>query len=112
MSEVVTDVLEVLRHVRKGYRPNQKMRSIKEARVAAIREIGKERGVTHQTIADAYLRRLKPFIVGTTAFDIATRDWLEGDAGTLRKALHNRAASRTDELEIDRLLGSALSTGR
>ena len=102
MSQLISDVLEVLGRIRNGYRPGQQRQSIREARIAAIHDIGKERGVTHQTIADAYLRRLEPDIVGTTAFDLAARDWLEGNPGTLRKALQHHAVNRNDELEIER----------
>lgn len=68
MSQKIADVLDVLTRIRRGYRPGRP-ESIREARIGAIHVIADERGVTHQTIGDAYLRRLEPDVKGTPAFD-------------------------------------------
>lgn len=101
MSQKIDDVLEVLGRIRRGHRPGHS-RSVQEARIRAIHDIAKERGVTHQTIADAYLRRLKPDIDGTPQFDKVVNEWLSGKADSLRRVLEKHALDRGDELEIQR----------
>ncbi len=101
MSQKIDDVLDVLSRIRRGYRPGSP-RSVKDARIRAIHDIAEERGVTHQTIGDAYLRRLKPDIDGTPQFDKAVREWLNGESNTLRRVLEKHALDRGDEMEIQK----------
>ena len=99
MSQKIDDILDVLTLIRSGYRPGQPY-SAKEARIRATYDLAEERGVTHQTIRDAYLRRLKPDINGTSAFDKVVREWLNGESNTLRWVLEKHALDREDELAI------------
>jgi hypothetical protein len=99
MSQKIDDVLEVLTRIRRAYqrgRPN----SLRDARTSAIKAIAAERGVTYQTIGDAYLRRLKPDVDGTPQFDMLVREWLSGKPGALRGVLDRHALDADDERAI------------
>jgi hypothetical protein len=99
MSQKIDDVLEVLVTIRKGYRADL-AGSIREVRIRAIRAIANERGVTSQTIGDAYLRRLEPDIKGTPAFDRVTENWLSGKSDFLMKVLERQALDDGDRARI------------
>jgi hypothetical protein len=101
MSQKIDDVLEVLERVRQEVRSSAR-KSARDARIRAVRAIAKARGVTYQTIGDAYLRRLKPDIDGTTAFDMVMQAWLDGHPDSLKKVLFNQALDSADHLSIGR----------
>jgi hypothetical protein len=101
MSKKIDDVLEVLMHMRHSYQPGHPD-SIREARKSAIKTIGAGRGVTHQTIADAYLRRPKPQVDGTPQFDLLVGEWLDGRSDTLRRALEHHARDSGDQPSISK----------
>jgi len=99
MSQKIDDVLDVLRRIRQGCHPGIP-RSVKESRINAIHDIAKERGVSYQTIGDAYLRRLKPDIGGTPQFDKVVCEWLNGESSSLRNILKKHSRDPGDDLEI------------
>ena len=96
MTRRITDVLEVLSRICSSEGP------VRIARIRAIHAIAAERGVTHQTIGDAYLRRLEPEIKGTRAFDQLVQEWLDESSPALERALMKKAGDRDDELAIER----------
>ena len=102
MSQKIDDVLEVLVRIQRGFRPDRPG-SARDARIRAVRDIAKSRGVTYQTIGDAYLRRLKPDIDGTPAFDMVVQAWLSGRPDPLKRVLVNQAMDSGDNLQIARL---------
>lgn len=101
MSQKIDDVLEVLAAIRGGYHLDQSG-SLRDARRNAVRAIAKERGVTCQTIRDAYLRRLEPDIRGTPAFDRATENWLSRKSDALRKTLEKHALDPGDRVQLEK----------
>ena len=101
MSKKIGDVLEVLAAIRHGFRDDMPG-SLKDTRVRAIHAIAKRRGVRHQTIGDAYLRRLEPDIKGTPAFDRVTESWLLRRSDALRKVLEKHALDHDDRIRIQR----------
>ena len=99
MSQKIEDVLQVLTLIRPGFH-RHRPRSHIEARIRAIRQIAKERGVAYQTIGDAYLRRLEPEIKGTAAFDVLVREWLTGASNKLERILVGHALDHQDQRNI------------
>lgn len=99
MSQKIDDVLDVLRRIHRGCHSGIP-RLVKESRINAIHDIAKERGVTHQTIGDAYLRRLKPDIGNTFQFDKVVCEWLNGESSTLRAILEKHSLDPGDDLVI------------
>jgi hypothetical protein len=95
MSQKIADVLGVLDQIRRAYGPG-KPDSVRDARIRAIKAIALARSVTYQTIGDAYLRRLKPDIDGTPAFDVLVQAWLDGTSDKLRRILLGHALDRGD----------------
>lgn len=102
VSQKIDDVLEVLVRIRRGFR-RDRPGSARDARIRAVRDIAKSRGVTYQTIGDAYLRRLKPDIDGTPAFDMVVQAWLSGRPDPLKWVLFNQAMDSGDNLQIAKL---------
>jgi hypothetical protein len=101
MSKKIEDVLEVLAAMRAGFRADVSG-SLKQARIGAIRSIAKKRGVSYQTVGDAYLRRLEPHIKGTPAFDRVTEDWLSRGSRALRDIIAKHALDADDIVNITR----------
>jgi len=106
MSQKIDDVLEVLAAIRGRYRSDQPS-SLRDARINAVRAIAKKRGVTDQTIRDAYLRRLEPDIRGTPAFDRAAENWLSRKSDALRKTLEKHALDSGDRVQIEKFFSRA-----
>lgn len=101
MSKKIDDVLEALAALRHGFRADMPG-SLRDTRVRAIHAIAKRRGVRHQTIGDAYLRRLEPDIKGTPAFDRVTESWLLRGSDALRTVLEKRALDHGDRTRIQK----------
>ncbi|HEY5405542.1 MAG TPA: hypothetical protein VIJ92_00580 [Ginsengibacter sp.] len=95
MSQKIVDVINVLRRIRQGYGSGNK-RMIKTLRILAVEEFARERGVTDETVADSFIRRLKPDVVGTKAFDHVIYEWLEKEDDKLKQALLNQALDLDD----------------
>jgi hypothetical protein len=99
MSQKIDDVLEVLAMIQRGYH-TKSPRSLRDARIRAIKAIAIQRGVTHQTICDAYLRRLEPDVMGTIEFDRYTEEWLSGRSHALQEILEKHALDSKDRTRI------------
>ena len=99
MSQKIDDVLEILTAIRKGYRADRHG-SVRDARIRSKHDIANQRGVTYQTIGDAYLRRLKLDINGTAAFDRATEEWLSERSDQLKRILQKHALDQGDQSRI------------
>jgi|SRR6266850_1523 len=106
MSQKISDVLEVLATIRRRYCTHQQA-SLRSARISAIHAIANERGVTYQTIGDAYLRRLEPDIRGTPAFDRITEEWLSRKSDALRNVLEKHALDAGDRAKIQKFFSRA-----
>ena len=100
MSQKIDDVLHVLKAIRRNFHADRKG-SLRQARIDAIHAIADGRGVTYQTIGDAYLRRLEPDIRGTPAFDRVTEDWLTRKSDTLLRILEKHAIDSQDRANIE-----------
>jgi hypothetical protein len=101
LSQKIDDVLNVLEIIRKQY-SLYKEDAFREARIRAIKEIAKRRLVAQQTIGDAYLRRLRPDIQDTAAFDRVAEDWVSGKSDHLWRILQRHALDKADEAKIQR----------
>jgi hypothetical protein len=100
MSKKIVDIINVLRRISQGYGSGN-MGMIKTLRIQAVEDFARERGVTDETVADLFIRRLKPDIVGTRAFDHAIYDWLEKKNDILKRTLLKQALDPDDKKMIE-----------
>lgn len=97
MSQKIKDVLSVIEEIKTGASPGY---PIKNIRRDAIKRIAQKRKVEPNTIADAYLRRLRPFIKNTAAFDVLIEQWLSKKSNSLKNRLFSACIDDEDPVLI------------
>ena len=93
MSKRIEQIVEVIEEVRKEFR------SVKDMRIDAVAVVADRRGIERPTVADKYIRQLRPDIKRTADFDKRLEDYLVHDSDELRNILlKNRIDSEDVEL--------------
>ena len=95
MSVRIDDAIDVLCLIRDSHEASPG-ESLKKIRISACKQIAKSRGVTREDIADVYIRRLTPTIIGTGQFDRVVADWLRGQPRELKAALELNSQDKGD----------------
>ena len=73
MSSRIEQVLEVLQEVKKEYLKNQSQHPISSLRKKAVQRVATKRDIDSSTVADKYIRQLKPYIQKTSDGRMVTR---------------------------------------
>ena len=81
MSKRIEQIVEVIEEVRKEFR------SVKDMRIDAVAVVADRRGIEHPTVADKYIRQLRPDIKRTADFDKLLEDCLVHDSDELSNIL-------------------------
>ncbi|MES2641051.1 MAG: HNH endonuclease [Myxococcota bacterium] len=107
MSERITEIVEVLAHIRSGVPdPAPTPRDVAAARVKATRHVAAVRGIAEDTVRDKYSRQLAPDIFHVPAFERAVHAWLLGRDEGLRRAMEAHSVDDEDRKRIAALFGS------
>lgn len=96
------DIVDVLHEVRNAYGGSLGT-SISDLRRMAVHVVAERRSVEPNTIADIYIRRLRPDIRSTAEFDKLLEDWLVRGSDELLRIVRRHAGS-VDVGLVDRLL--------
>jgi len=76
-----------------------------EVRLGAVSAVAERFGVTEETIADAFIRQLRPQIASTSDFDEAVDDWFKGKSDRLKIALLSHISSDEPQQDADAIAG-------
>ena len=111
VSSRVEHVLEILREVtRECGDVNRVSRAeIKHLRLQAVDRIADRRGIAGATVADAYIRQLRPDVANTADFDRLLEAWLETGSARLQHVLKRHAVDTADEKRIEQFFGQTKS---
>ena len=83
MNQSTIDIIEIMTVVRGLYSENPKEFHLNQFRLDACDQIAQRRGRTRNTIANAYIRELKPHITGTPEFQRYLSAWILNDSNEL-----------------------------
>lgn len=76
-----------------------------EIRRGAVSAVAQRFGVTEETIADTFIRRLRPEISSTSEFDNAMEEWLKGTSKRLQLAMLSHLPQRgSPQEDVDEIL--------
>lgn len=97
MSSRIEQVLEVLREVKEEYLRNQSQHPIPSLRKMAVQSVAERRRITQNSVADKYIRQLKPHIQKTDDFDKFLSDWLVRGDDRIQEILLTRTITKKDK---------------
>ena len=97
LIEQLADVLEEIARERKRVGAFQ---PVSELRKGAVSAVAKKYGVEERTVADGFIRRLRPKISSTGEFDAAVEKWLRGKPEILQGALLGNIGSGEDAKRV------------
>lgn len=100
MSSRIEEILEVVREAQSLHASGHPCRPISELRRNAVVAVARRRHVTTNTIADKFVRQLRPEVQGTAGFDRLLEEHLQKSSAALRNVLIAHATGRDDELRI------------
>lgn len=99
MSQRIDDAIDVLVAIRQAHE-NEGRESLRSIRIGAVKSVADARGVEPKTIADVYIRRLRPYVKKTADFDRLVLEWLNGRAMNLHAALDKCSLDAADRGRI------------
>lgn len=104
MSSRIEEILEVIREVQSLYAKGHHYRPISELRRMAVETVARRRHVTSNTIADKFIRQLRPQVLCTADFDRLLERYLQKSSDALRNILFTHAIGQDDEIKITEVL--------
>jgi len=99
MSRRIDDAIDLLITIGQLHEA-QPDSSVAQLRLQAIDAVAGSRSIHSKTIADIYIRRLKPYVTNTGEFDVLVARWLNGHPVELKAALEKRALDVGDDGRI------------
>lgn len=100
MSKRIEEILQVLELLRPATTNPISRKAIRRRRVAASKEVARQRGITSQTVRDKCRRQLQPHVSSAEEFDELVYLWLAGDSLPLVRALVDRSVDAEDQANI------------
>ena len=100
----IEEILEVVREAQSLHGEGHSYRPISELRRIAVETVARRRHVTSSTVADKFVRQLRPQVQGTADFDRLLEGHLQKSSPALRDILLAHATGQDDELRIIRTL--------
>ena len=97
----LADVLEEIAAERK-----RRFADISELRKGAVSAVAEKYKREERTIADGFIRRLRPEISSTDEFDRALNDWIKSKSDKLQRALLAHIGSGPDAVRVFQALDS------
>jgi predicted HNH restriction endonuclease len=97
MSSRIEQVLEVLQEVKEEYLKNQSQHPISSLRKKAVQRVANKRQITQNSVADKYIRQLKPYIQKTDDFDKFLSSWLVKGDDKIQQILLTRTVTQSDK---------------
>jgi len=100
VSSRIEEILDVVREAQSLHADKRSDRPISELRRIAVETVARKRNVTSSTVADKFVRQLRPHVQGTADFDRLLEAHLQKSSADLRGVLFAHANGRDDELRI------------
>ena len=101
MSSRIEQVLEVLQEVKKEYLKNQSQHPISSLRKKAVQRVATKRDIDSSTVADKYIRQLKPYIQKTSDFNEHLSTWLVKGDNKIQEILLSNTVTQKDRDDIN-----------
>jgi len=118
-KDKVTDVLAVLKVVRREFNRTSGRRNITELRIRAKKDVAeielsagryKDQRSAHYTIHDSYARRLQPDVQSAMHFDRLADDWLRQNSPRLKNILSKYSRSDSQRDLVDDFFGEKMAS--
>lgn len=101
MSSRIQQVLDVLQEVKEEYLRDQKLLSISSLRIKAVHRVADKLSINERSVADKYIRQLRPQINNTNDFDIALSNWLIRGENYIHQILLSKMVTHKDKEHIN-----------
>lgn len=101
MSAKIEQIVEVIEEVKDKCRSLPSTQPVRSLRLKATESIAKRRGITHQSVNDKFIRKLRPDISRLQQFDRLLEKWLINDSDELKKILLKHAHKSKDQQLIE-----------
>ena len=100
MSErvLIDQIADVLDEIAKERA--RRFADISELRKGAVSAVAAKHRVDERTIADCFIRRLRPELSSTSQFDEALSEWIKGRSDKLQQALLSHIGSGEDAVRV------------
>jgi len=106
VSSRIEEILDVVREAQSLHAEGHPYPPISELRRMAVETVAARRHVASSTIADKFVRQLRPQVQGTADFDRLLEAHLQKSSAALRDVLFAHATGRDDELRITSVLNA------
>ena len=100
MSKLIAQLADVLEEIVRVKQRQVGFRSARQLRQGAVSHVAKKYGVTENTVADGFIRRLRPDIGSTAEFDTAVDLWLKGKPRKLTSTLLQHIKDAPDAARV------------
>jgi hypothetical protein len=104
VRKLISQMAEILEQIALKSRRSDHFVPVSELRKGAISVVAGRYHVHPNTIADGFIRRLRPQIGSTSDFDSAVYDWLSGRPERLRNALLSHIGDGSDAQKVFRVI--------
>lgn len=108
MKKVMAQLADVLEDIAAEHGRAGGFPSVAELRKGAVAAVAETYGVDEHTIADGFIRRLRPSISNTAEFDEAIDQWLHGKPQKLWEALIAKSRSGEDVVRVSAVINARL----
>lgn len=106
MKIVMAQLAEVLEEIAAEHDRAGAFQPVAELRKGAVSAVAERYGVDSNTIADGFIRRLRPQIASTAEFDDAVHEWLRGKPRKLWEALVAKGDSKDDVIRVSEVINA------
>jgi hypothetical protein len=107
MSARIEELLQVVESVLAKVPPGAAPVKVRDARLAAVKLVAQKRHIATNTVADKFIRQLRPAIQTADDFDRALEGAIRGHNTVLRDALLAHAVDQADKERITTLFQRA-----
>ncbi len=106
MSERINEILEVLATIRGTVGRNIYGGAVQDSRLAALKQVARQRHIDPNTVRDKFGRQLQPNVRGVREFDQLVERWLTSSPDELEGVLRQHAVSDDDDRRIQEFFAS------
>ena len=109
LSARIEQIAEVISEVKERFRYRERNQSINDIRIKACKSVADRRNITYQSVADKFIRQLRPDVSSAQQFDDLLNDWLMNGSNELKNLVSKHKSDFSDDDLLSSLFANHLS---